>query len=306
KDAAGAPAPGWSPAATGQRTRAAWFRDPAHPPPQPLPAPAPLSVETSRETRANRRPLGVEDGEVDRVALVAAHVHVLAQRALADGAEAGDSFLGASVAAVGLERDADAAEGLEAMFQEEVLRFRVGGRAPVVAGEKGRADLDLTVGRAHVEQTRGADRTARLAPHLGEHDRLAPGHQPLGLANQLERLVDRAGRGPGQVGADPLVLRRIEQAGRVTLGDRLERDVAPLERDGCEVQIAPWVRNRAIAGFLRPTRVRRTVSVCWPSSGGAVVTFPGVVCRRTGTPITVTRSAVGCGSDTVMPRAFRC
>src|SRR5438093_11439332 len=136
---------------------------------------APLSVETSRETRANRRPLGVEDGEVDRVAL---------------------------------------------------LRFRVGGRAPVLAGEKGRADLDLTVGRAHVEQTRGADRTARLAPHLREHDRLAPGHQPLRLANQLERLVDRAGPGPGQVAADLLVLHRLEGARRATRGPRLERHAA--------------------------------------------------------------------------------
>src|SRR5207244_12745872 len=112
------------------------------------------------------------------------------------------------------------------MFQEEVLRFRVGGRAPVVAGEKGRADLDLTVGRAHVEQTRGADRTARLAPHLREHDRLAPGHQPLGLANQLERLVARAGRGPGEVAAGLPVLQRPQEAGPVTPGPWAAPDVA--------------------------------------------------------------------------------
>src|SRR5215467_16127884 len=79
-------------------------------------------VEARREAGADRGPLGVEDREIDRVALIAAHVHVLAQRVLADGAQSDDRFLRADVAPVGLERDAHTAEGLEAVAQEEQLR----------------------------------------------------------------------------------------------------------------------------------------------------------------------------------------
>src|SRR5882672_5780634 len=79
-------------------------------------------VEAGREAGADRGPFGVEDREIDRVALVAPHVHVLAERALADRAQPLDRLLRADVASVGLERHAHAAERLETMSQEEKLR----------------------------------------------------------------------------------------------------------------------------------------------------------------------------------------
>src|SRR5262249_12257865 len=96
--------------------------------------------EARLQARLHGRPLRLENREVHGIALVAPHVHVLAQHALAHGAQPRDRLLGAHVAAVGLQRHAYAAERLEAIGQEQQLRFRVGGRAPVVAGEKRRAD----------------------------------------------------------------------------------------------------------------------------------------------------------------------
>src|SRR5262249_42063040 len=123
------------------------------------------------------------------------------------------------------------------------------------------------------------------------------------------------GRRPRQVAADLIVLHHIEDVARVPLRQGLERDVASVERDRNQRregvrraarQIAPWARSRAIAGFLSPTSVLRTASVCWPITGGGVAAAPGVACRRTGTPIAVTFLALGCGNDTIMPRALRC
>src|SRR5262245_41349804 len=108
-------------------------------------------VEQRGEAGADRGPLGVEDREVDRVALVAPYVHVFAERALAHRAEPRDRLLRADVAAVGLERHAHAAERLEAVPQEEQLRLSVGGCAPAVAAPERRADLDLPVSGTHVE-----------------------------------------------------------------------------------------------------------------------------------------------------------
>src|SRR5262245_7923464 len=272
-------------------------------------------IETRREAGADRGPLGVEDREIDRVALIAAHVHVLAQRALADGAQSRDRVLRADVAPVGLERDPHAAERLEAVPQEEQLRFGVGRRAPVVPPEERRADLDLPVGRPHVEQTRRADRAPGRLPDLREDDRLPAGHQRLRLANETERLVECLRRGPREVAAHLRVLHHLEQIARVPLGERLQHDVAPLEGDRDERrqrvrhpgrQTAPWARRRSIADFLSPTSVFSTASVCWPMTGGGVTADPGVAWSRTGTPITVTFFALGWGSDTIMPRALRC
>src|SRR4029453_10144753 len=162
-------------------------------------------VEAGREAGADSRPLGVEDREIDRVALEAADVHVLAERALADGPEPRDRLLRADVAAVGLERDTHAAEGLEAIAQEEELRLGVGRSAPVFAAEKRRADLDLPIIGAHVEEARRADRAARRPPDRAEDNRLLPAHQVLGLANQRESLVERLWRRPREVATDLLV-----------------------------------------------------------------------------------------------------
>src|SRR5438094_2669047 len=146
-------------------------------------------MEAGGEARADGGPFGVEDREVDRVALIAAHAQVLAERALADGAQARQRLLRANVAAVGLERNTHAAERLETVPQEEELRLGVGGGAPVVPAEERRADLDLPVGGAHVEQTRRADRPPRGLPDLREDDRLSAAHQALGLTDQDERLI---------------------------------------------------------------------------------------------------------------------
>src|SRR5215470_18202705 len=109
-------------------------------------------VEARREVGLDGRPFGVEDGEVDCVALEAADVHVLAECALPDGAQSRDRVLGADVAAVGLERDAYAAERLEAIAEEEELRLGVGRRAPVLPAEERGADLDLAVVGTHVQK----------------------------------------------------------------------------------------------------------------------------------------------------------
>src|SRR6516162_8259767 len=272
-------------------------------------------VEPRGKAGADRGPFGIEDREVDRVALVAPHVHVLAKRALAHRAEPRDRPLRPDVAPVGLERHAHAAERLEAVPQEEELRLRVGLCAPVVTPEERRADLDLAIGGTHVEQTGRADCPPRRLPDLREDDRLPARHQALGLADQRERLVERRGRRPREVAADLVVLHHIEEVARVPLGQGLQGDVAPVERDRrqrCERvrhaarQMAPWARSRSIAGFVSPASVFRTASVCWPMTGGGVTAAPGVACRRTGTPITVTFLAVGCGSETIMPRALRC
>src|SRR5215470_2478667 len=255
-------------------------------------------VEPRGKAGADRGPFGIEDREVDRVALVAPHVHVLAKRTLAHRAEPRDRLLRPDVAPVGLERHAHAAERLEAIPQEEELRLRIGLCAPVVTPEE-----------------RRADRPPRRLPDLREDDRLPARHQALGLADQRERLVQRRGRRPREVAADLVVLHHIEEVARVPLGQGLQGDVAPVERDRRQRrervrhaarQMAPWARSRSIAGFVSPASVFRTASVCWPMTGGGVTAAPGVACRRTGTPITVTFLALGCGSETIMPRALRC
>src|SRR3972149_3699426 len=80
------------------------------------------------------------------------------------------------VPAVRLQRHPDAAERLETVAEEEVLALGVRGRAPVAPREEGGADLHLAVGRAHVEQARGAGGAARVVAHLGEDDRSPPLH----------------------------------------------------------------------------------------------------------------------------------
>src|SRR2546422_3136528 len=202
-------------------------------------------VEAGGEAGADFGPFGVEDGEIDGVALVAADVHVLTECTLADRTQTGQGLLRSNVAPVGLQGDAHAAEGLEAMPQEEVFRFRIGRRAPVVAGQERGADFDLPVERAHVEQTRRADRAARRLPALREDDRLTASHHRPGLADQLEALVEPLRRRPGEVAADLLVLHRVEDVPGVMLGERLEDNVAPLERDGLE-------KNESVYGNGRP------------------------------------------------------
>src|SRR5207237_2662432 len=125
-----------------------------------------------------------------------------AQRALARRAQPRDGFLRAYVAPVGLECDADAAERLEAVAEEEVLRLGVRRRARELAREKRRADFDLTVGRPHVEQSRRADRAAGGVPHLRVDDRLAARHRVLPVAYQRERVVERPRLVPGEIAAD--------------------------------------------------------------------------------------------------------
>ena len=67
------------------------------------------------QARLHVRPLVLENREVHRVPLVAPHVHVLAQHALAHGAQPGDRLLRAHVAAIRLERDPHTAQPLEAV-----------------------------------------------------------------------------------------------------------------------------------------------------------------------------------------------
>src|SRR5207244_8562340 len=148
--------------------------------------------------------------------------------------EARDRLWRADVAAVGLERDTHAAERLEAIAQEQELRLGVGRSAPVFTAEKRRADLDLAIIGAHVEEARRADHPARRLPDLREDDRLAPGHQILGLADQRESLVERLWRRPREVATDVLVLHDVEEAAGVPLRDRLQGEIASLERDGRE------------------------------------------------------------------------
>src|SRR5689334_1898779 len=66
----------------------------------------------------------VHDGVAD---IAVRDEHVLAQNALACGAESFDGCLRDRVAAVGLELDAHGAEGLEGVTQEQVLALGVDG-----------------------------------------------------------------------------------------------------------------------------------------------------------------------------------
>src|SRR5262245_28883792 len=109
---------------------------------------------------------------------------------------------------------------LEAVLQEEVLRFGIRRRAPELAVEERRPDLDLAVGRPHVEQARGPDRATCHVPYLGVDDRLPPRHQLLRLAHQPQRVIDRRRRLPREIAADVLVAHGLEEARGVTLVDR--------------------------------------------------------------------------------------
>src|SRR5262249_39200548 len=191
-------------------------------------------------------------------------------------------------------------------------RFRVGRRAPELAGQKRRSDLDLSVRWTHVEQSRGPDRPSRRVPHLRIDDRLATRHRVFGLADEPQRVVDRCRRLPGEIAAELFVAHGVEDPRRVTLVDRLEGEPAPLQRDGGEIHVAsgvyttPAARSRFTSGRRTPSTRVSTVSVSAPSTGAAVVGRPGVPCRRMGTPIIFTVPALRCGSATTMPRAFRC
>src|SRR5262249_56659789 len=84
------------------------------------------------------------------------------------------------------------------------------------------------------KQTRRADGASGRLPDLREHARLPAGHQRLRLANEGERLIERLRRGPREVAADLRVLHQVEEIARVSLGERLQHDVAPLECDRVE------------------------------------------------------------------------
>src|SRR5207302_9985776 len=87
------------------------------------------------------------------------------------------------------------------------------------------------------EKPRGADAAPGLVPDLGEHDGLAAGHQLSGFADEGERLLELLRRRPGEIAADLLVPHDLEQIGRVTLRERLEREPAAAERDGRDLHL---------------------------------------------------------------------
>src|SRR3990172_4308091 len=64
----------------------------------------------------------------------------------------------------------------------------------------------------------------------------------------------------------------------------------------------PSFLSRSVSADVRPSRSRRTSSVCWPSSGGGLVISPGVSENFTGTPTSLTFPAVGWTISWTIPR----
>src|SRR5689334_5426155 len=106
-------------------------------------------------------PLGVQDAEVNRMPEAASgRDHVIPERAFLTRADAEDCRARAFVERIRFQLDANAAELLEGVLQQQVFCFRVDGRSLPRGRDPRPAYLHPMVGSVDVAVARAADRLA--------------------------------------------------------------------------------------------------------------------------------------------------
>jgi len=161
--------------------------------------------------------------------------HVVAQQTFFHGAEAFNGVLGGKVAQVGLELDADAAQGFKGVFEEQVFGLGIDGGALVGDTVPGAANFQGAVVRADIQVAGAADRLTAGKVDNGKGEVGA-------VLLAVEHIQDPGAQVFG--GFDPGVNHELpdagvqtdqSQVGEVRFAERLEADEATGEGEGVDV-----------------------------------------------------------------------
>jgi hypothetical protein len=197
------------------------------------------------QPRAHGRPVVVDDAVVHAVALVRVlREHVLAEHAFFRRADALDRTLGVRVPRVRLQFDAQTAERLERVTQEQVLALRVDRGALRARRQPRAADLEPPVTRADVKVARAAHGLARRAFDQRERKLCARGLTGERIIDVARELLART-RPVRQPRPDLVRLACTHQRLGVLRGQRIQADVRAFERDRLNLQARGGLRGQS-------------------------------------------------------------